>query len=493
MEDNMFKVLVRSMVIGMMLFMSGQQCWGAAAPCQEDAQQDGEWSHPDYVAHSQFLHAHMADIDEVLFYDETVQHLLYNRSVDAPVGSGKTALMIAAKNKYYGVAKLLLQAGAQVNLKQQRTGNSALMYAVDNGDHPLIDLLLEDGADVNISNVSGLTPLMVAIKQVQVMETKMRDDLLASQTINQHVKSRIAIVNKLLKMQACVDAMDTVGDSPLMIALRVGKVEIVDALLRAGASTVLPDGKRALDIVLQEYGFNHPITIRLEKQRLIDSGICQVPSLQVLAAKVYVKAQEKNDKVDIAQQTVDDTVALADVPQAIREIVNRCRVADGLIKQYPSDIEGFCGAIHGNLPLDIIKLFLETNSTLAIEYIEIEDEQNEDQEIAQEKSFRPISVLYFAIECNRADVVQLLLDSGANANAIAQDGSSTLMHAISRGNPDIVRILLDKGAKDSIRFAINIDVSEDPQEQRLEQMDALELARRLGKPEIVAMIEQALE
>lgn len=75
----------------------------------------------------------------------------------------RTPLMVAINNGHDEIARLLIEAGAEVNATD-REGMSALMYAIYKGDKnaDLIKLLLERGADPNAKNKQGQTPLELA-------------------------------------------------------------------------------------------------------------------------------------------------------------------------------------------------------------------------------------------------------------------------------------------------------------------------------------------
>lgn len=97
--------------------------------------------------------------EAVAFGDaEAVQRLLAKGiHPDTAVNrSGLTVLMQAANAR---VARLLLEAGADVNKRDSR-GWSPLHYAVTRKTEPaLIRLLIQSGADVSIRNLNGETPL----------------------------------------------------------------------------------------------------------------------------------------------------------------------------------------------------------------------------------------------------------------------------------------------------------------------------------------------
>jgi len=74
---------------------------------------------------------------------------------------GQTALMWAVAEKHPDISRELLARGAAPDLRSQ-TGLSALMFAAQQGDLPSARLLLEAGADVNQTAADGNTPLLMA-------------------------------------------------------------------------------------------------------------------------------------------------------------------------------------------------------------------------------------------------------------------------------------------------------------------------------------------
>lgn len=74
---------------------------------------------------------------------------------------GYTPLIIACYNNQYKAAKLLLDAGADVN-SQDHGGNTALMGVAFKGYSDIAELLINYGADLNIQHGNGGTALMFA-------------------------------------------------------------------------------------------------------------------------------------------------------------------------------------------------------------------------------------------------------------------------------------------------------------------------------------------
>ena len=75
-----------------------------------------------------------------------------------------TALMVAALEDRSTSARMLIQAGADVNAKSQQYGTSVLMMAAMKGYHEVVAELLAAGAKVNETNKSRFTALMLAAR-----------------------------------------------------------------------------------------------------------------------------------------------------------------------------------------------------------------------------------------------------------------------------------------------------------------------------------------
>ena len=77
---------------------------------------------------------------------------------------GLTPLMQAAFNGRLETARLLLEHGAEVNVRDHLSGRTALIMAVSSGNPELVELLLAQGADVNAREQGGWTARQYAEK-----------------------------------------------------------------------------------------------------------------------------------------------------------------------------------------------------------------------------------------------------------------------------------------------------------------------------------------
>ena len=76
------------------------------------------------------------------------------------------------------------------------------------------------------------------------------------------------------------------------------------------------------------------------------------------------------------------------------------------------------------------------------------------------------SALMYAVERDKPDMITLLLDAGADVNAVDSFGRPALMFAIEKDNPDVISLLLEAGAdvnavdkngKSALMYAIERD------------------------------------
>ena len=95
-----------------------------------------------------------------------VQALLAHRAdPNEREGHGWTPLVLAARTGQVGMARVLLEAGADPNLMDSlytRPGWTPLMNAVHTGQIKSVQVLIEAGVDANLKSSNGTTALMLA-------------------------------------------------------------------------------------------------------------------------------------------------------------------------------------------------------------------------------------------------------------------------------------------------------------------------------------------
>lgn len=155
---------------------------------------------------------------------------------------GMTPLYLAGRMGWTEVAKLLINAGANVNAKAS-DGSSVLTAFLLRNNTEVIKLLLEAGADLNIK-VGSRTPLMIAA-----------------------VKGNVEIINLLLNSGVNINETDKDGLSALMWAVSMNQIESVKILLKNGADKKLKNkrGQTAL-IIAKEKKYQNIINLLAESK-----------------------------------------------------------------------------------------------------------------------------------------------------------------------------------------------------------------------------------
>ncbi|KAK8013076.1 hypothetical protein PG991_010451 [Apiospora marii] len=154
--------------------------------------------------------------------EESIAKLLLERgaSIDARTASGSnTALEIASSAGHDSIVELLLKHDAQIG--------RALHVASRTGNQQTIRLLVDHGADVNmLHNQEGIAPLFSAMQVMNMQGMEV-----------------------LLQLGADVNTTNELGQTPLMIASRMGAVKAAQLLLENNADPYLLDqeGKSAFN------------------------------------------------------------------------------------------------------------------------------------------------------------------------------------------------------------------------------------------------------
>jgi ankyrin repeat protein len=165
-----------------------------------------------------------------------------NSSWQNPGGEVWTALHIAARNDSAEIAALLLDKGADPNIRSRNRKQTPLMDAANNGSKEVALLLLNRGADPNAKDVDGSTVLLYAIDP----DTILSEDRTAT------VEEYTAIVQALLAKGADPNAAKN-GWTPLMYAAARNKPEIVKLLVKNGADVnVSAAGNSALSLAASD-------------------------------------------------------------------------------------------------------------------------------------------------------------------------------------------------------------------------------------------------
>jgi ankyrin repeat protein len=140
---------------------------------------------------------------------------------------GETALMTAARTGSAGVVKALLARGARVDAKDERRGQTALMWAAAEGHAAIVQDFIEAGADFKLRTPSGFTPLLFAVREGRIDAVRVL--LRAGADVNETVPAEG-------RRRGYGGSPPPAGAAPLLIAVRNAHYELASVLLDAGAN-----------------------------------------------------------------------------------------------------------------------------------------------------------------------------------------------------------------------------------------------------------------
>ena len=263
-----------------------------------------------------------------------------------------------------------------------------LIDVVEYGDADTMRRLLREGADPNETDAHGTPqPIWVAIWT-----------------------GNLEMVRLLLDAGADPNTMSPDGETPAYAAAMLEDPEILAAVLEAGGQTIPPDGDwlEAVDDALKQRN-------ALLMSALIEGGVdpnTMVPS----GGYVDLNADGVQDlwMVPILYRAVD-----REVPEIVQVLVNAGADpnATGFVFLRSEDS-------------------VEQGESLASIFGITEDPNVESGPFGDQ-------VIFYGIRGNNAEIVNILLNSGANPNAVDRHGNSALEQAEKFGNPEIVALLME--------------------------------------------------
>jgi ankyrin repeat protein len=328
-------------------------------------------------------------------------------NANASLPGGETALMTAARVGNLEAVKALLARGANPNAKERRD-QTALMWAAAEGHATVVRALIEAGSNINDTLTSGFTPLFFAVREGHIDVVRVLLD--AGVNVNETLQPR--------KDQPAPTGSARYqpvrnGSSPLLMAVENGHFELAMALVEAGAD---PNDQRS--------GFSP------------------------LHAISWVRKPDASDAGDPAPIGSGRLTSL----QFVRALVARganvnARLAKGVPRPPASaTLLGTEGATPFLMAADRadVPLMRELVKAGADPSLPNADMSTPLMAAAGLGTSDPLEEA--GTEDEALDAVKMLLDLGADINAVDHKGD-TAMHGAAYGNfPVIVQLLADRGA-----------------------------------------------
>ena len=362
-----------------------------------------------------------------------VVELLLENNADPNVctNSGCTALMFTSDNGYHQVVEILLKKGAYPNI-QANDGWTALIFASECGHHQVVEVLLEKGADPNIRAIDGLTPLLIAssndhLKVVTLLLKACADPnmcyndgltALMVASINGHLQ----IAESLLqKENADPNAQDNEGCTALMFACQNGCFHIAELLLNANAdpNAHSDTGWTAL-LIASKKGHSNVVKMLLQYKanphieivKHLDSFIIATLEGNTDVVKTFLNYSEI--RFESLSMGWYYACRLGHVP-IIKLLSNRVDIISNQADLIISCAEGDLGTV--------IDQLMSGKITPDVQFI------------------HGITPLMISSSCGHTDIVDALIQSGANINKTDELDYTALDYA-EKGKQDMTHVLL---------------------------------------------------
>lgn len=347
--------------------------------------------------------------------------------VNAVDYDGETPLHRAALNSPASVP-LLISAGANVDA-QDNIHDSPLHYAAECNSLDTIAALIDAGATIDLPGYGGRTALFEAVFHENVEATEL-------------LLERGANVNHRIKLSRS----KADGETPIHVAALYANMEIMATLIDAGADieTKSVRGKKAIDHAIHEKKTDLVIY-------LIKRG-AEVPDLIDYAGKksLWAQAELWYKGVKNADKVASDTNDLEQLCRAIRQ--GKTEAVMVLLLKRRTNLNAFDK--HGYAPLHWAAL--EGN----IEIIAALLDFGAEMEVGTGKGSpaMQLAAWRFMLNTKRTEkglpvareatleALRFLLKRGAKVDAVNEVGYSLLHVAAQNGEIEIMQILLDAGA-----------------------------------------------
>ena len=337
------------------------------------------------------------------------------------------------------IPKMLLDYGADVNLRGRRHEHSPLFIAVKFCESSVIQLLIDRGADVHFREAeTEMTMLHAAAEKARPLE----------------------IVKVLVEAGVDADSRESSGMTPLMVAASKGATSTVQALLDCGADIHLstPEGRIALHFAANSEERHTAETVRLLMDRGVDPNVRDAQQCTPL----HVTREEEGESLKRAKLLLDygaDLQARDIEGKTVLHHFSKRRHLELVKWAYERGVDVNCTDHNGGTPLlSSVKPpsirdreAPETTQTL----IELEADVNM-------VNSQLISPLCFAAGTGCFESASALVQHGANVHHKDENGCTPLHW--STGGPERLRplyridgalktiqLLLDRGAEVNVR------------------------------------------
>ncbi|KAJ8668920.1 hypothetical protein QAD02_000179 [Eretmocerus hayati] len=383
---------------------------------------------------------------------------------------GDTPLLLAVLSDRTDLAQQVIEAGANVNATLDSYGNTNLHLAVMKRNTEMVQLLLSSGALPNSVNNDGNTPLHVTFKRrdlslLQEMLGVIDAPSGCSTPHPELVQEDLEIMHLLLKAGASPNIVGKKGDTPLLLAIRSEKIELVQQLINGGADVNYIQSK-------SNHGYRpkstlheavHVCNIEIVKL-LLDLGVNPNRSNGLRESVLFTASRASRNRISILKLLLDHGanmyVAGFSGSRGIFEEMLLSNDIDGvrLFLEYGFDLRNFepLGPEY-SFPLHLAVQYYEigtltevNHDTSMLEILLDHYEKIGTLSIELDKAdFKGSQPIFYTAE-DRHNHLDLLLQSGADPNCEDREGQTPLEVGLFEGNgfhPECIRLLIKAGAR----------------------------------------------
>ena len=379
-------------------------------------------------------------------------------NVNALNSSNETPLHRAARRGATSAVKALLSRGAEANIANAY-GQTPLHHAVQEEDRASVELLLSYGADANPENRRGETPTSIAMENgsagiVRLLAAHLDEVTLHSAASMGDMEGMAALLDSGVE----INHVDAKGRIALNYAIRAAQVKAVRWLLTEGADPNRPDrGFESPLLVASNIGrdvtspsdpneIDRSNSLRLRQKQimtlLLRRGAAESASLGIASETVRTQAKKVADLIVEADLGVGAKWPLLHTAawRGQRDVVVELLELGADI--HATDDEGGT-ALHAALQigwtdyqhsnhyprLDVLELLLERGANV------------------NALTIRRVTPLHGAASQASVNAVALLIKLGADVNAVDEANRTPLHEAAEQWNSaDIMPLLIGQGA-----------------------------------------------
>jgi len=221
--------------------------------------------------------------------------------VNAGSKSGFTPLMFAAQQNDVDSERILLRAGAKVDGAQPKTGLTPLMIASAMAHTQTVNLLLDNKADPNHVDAIGQTALHKAVRDsdyginlagkpaiLATVKSLLAHKANPNARLNPDAATAAAELvynqgqNDRRRVASTVNEISLRGSTPLLLAAEVNNLDVIKALVDAGADPKIPTEQGSTSLMVAAGGGTDIQRMRAPEERamsietvkyLVDHGV----------------------------------------------------------------------------------------------------------------------------------------------------------------------------------------------------------------------------